>query len=73
MWKGRYRAVVILIIIASAIIDMFIVQTGSLFLGTLVFTLVGSAFLWLADMIKTAVTGKPLFYDVKYFEDKGSE
>lgn len=70
MWKGRYRAIIVLVIIASAIIDMFIIKTGSFFLSTLAFTLIGSAFLWLANMIKTAVTGKPLFYDFKEFENE---
>ena len=70
MWNGRYKAIVVLIIIASAIIDMFIIQTGSFFFNTLMYLLVGGAFLWLANMIKTAFTGKPLFYDIKYFENK---
>lgn len=73
IWNGRYRAIVVLIIIASAIIDMFIIQTGSFFFSTLMLLLVGSAFLWLANMIKTALTGKPLFYDIKYFENENKK
>ena len=68
-WKGRVNAVLVIITIAGFCL-FFAAEGFSAAAGFFIFMLLVRLFLGVLNIIWTAITGNPLFYDTKILRNR---
>lgn len=69
IWRGRYNAILFVVFLGSAVLS-YITQTPYIAIWVFSLIIIIRIVVWMLNMGKTAVTGKPLVYDTKITSDK---
>ena len=71
IWLGRYNAILIIAFIIAVALS-FAFEAPQIAITTTILIIFIRISVWILNLVKTAVTGKPLVYDTKIMDEDKS-